>query len=436
MTSLLGFERVKDSRIQKIIEEFPQFEEVVTATLGSLIILSKINRSEGETQASLAPELVQLRDQVNRVLYNSLLSFHQHQAAASFFDLNGFKEGYTILKPSLLFQSLGTSFELAAKNGEPPVDNAPLVDDKEAMIDKILTRTLHVGEEGLSWYFLERQANSWTSDLLNEVIRVMGAQSSLFFDAIAPQIDELAQVFAPYNQQAYAFFQMEAATEGEKLNLPPYSERRSYTHLYVGTVARARAGKNTINTFLQKYGFKSESLSTILKWMLAATDNSGPYSREVLIEQGHNFKNNLGGGVLIEGLEQSFAVPGKPELLLFDGLRNEAEWLAIKKLAEAQGGKAILISMETADYSGIPEAEALELDQEIRFGRALKAGESKDPKSRAEFESWRDTDDKERVGIDQTAQHATHVIYNLDNNEGDTLSQLELLALELKLSLK
>jgi len=397
-------------KFQELLSKIPDLDIKIVVTLGAFNMLASLTEDEEQPTAA---KLSEIQYVIEDALAQAFTFFLEHNLSAEFFRLNRIQPEDPIVEFSQLFDSLASGLaRLQLDVGVDPEYTSDLIRDFQ----------IDVAEAGLIQFF-ENQRKKGVS-----IVKIL----QLLHD----EIDEKMRNFAPYNQQAYAFFQHRAAQEGKpRLDLPPFPEREKFATVFVATVARSRAGKNTIAKLLQsEYGFQAHSLSTILRWMVASLGETPPFSREVLIEEGKRLKDILGGGILIESSERTFSRAGRDQLFLFDGLRTAAEWKAIQGLAQKRGGRAILISVETDDYSeGDLETSVLR-DQKIRFSRALAAGEDKDPKSEADWNTWKATDDKERVGIDATAALATHRVINRNGQESDAETHIRKILEEARLT--
>ena len=437
MAQINLFDRLQRKHAE-IIKNEPELLEAYSKTLGALVILSQISDLEQQPNQATSSniDLVTLKTLVSRALADALIIFDSYNIANAFFHLNGVRPSLPIAHFSNLTAALAQGYEIGAhlpykKDHLPNLDllanrvltTAQLVDNVDTA-----TRALVPGEDDdeiskllplLFSHFLKFDKD--VGNLLRSV-DALGFPPQLFFDVISDKVDETMEQFVPYNGQTFISFLIGAEGYGEWF-YPP--EITTMNNVYVGIVARSRAGKSlAVSTLTEEFGFRAESLSSVLRLMLAVSGASEPFSREQLIEAGKEYKHLLGGGTLIQGMENIFAEPGKDQLFCFDGLRNLEEWQTMKKIAAARNGQAILISIETGDYSNTDQEKALDIDQRIRFERALAAGHAKDPKSEDEFEAWKAIDDGERIGIDAVAAHASHVVINEPGKEGETVEEL------------
>lgn len=106
--------------------------------------------------------------------------------------------------------------------------------------------------------------------------------------------------------------------------------------IVIGLVGPIASGKGTISEYLQSLGFEYFSLSNVVRE--ETTARGLEMTRENLQNVGNDLRENFGGAVLVNRLEERIQ---KADFVVIDGIRNPEEIATIKKNFN---GKIVAIS--------------------------------------------------------------------------------------------
>lgn len=191
-------------------------------------------------------------------------------------------------------------------------------------------------------------------------------------------------------------------------------------NVYVATIGLDNVGKAVVSEYLkEKYGFEAHPLSDRIQDIALALNETLPLDRDTMHKTGKKVKNIFGDAILIRYAEALFYELGRPNYLVFDGIRVPGEAAAFKNLAN-NNTAVILIAIVTGE-------ETEEADIRIRFQRSLNRKNTKDS---TEFELYKQKSEREAGGIKEAMKYATHLVINRENQLDQTRAQIDAIMTE------